>query len=154
MSRERETLVDELLMQSRVWSTETVVFHAAIAERRGLSAVENKVLDYLARFGPLTPKDLVKYSGLAPASITALIDRLERKGAVRRGPHPDDRRRVLVQLDGPGNDASLWDHLVGQVRARAERYTDQELRTVIGFLREAAEITHESTARLGDQGAD
>ena len=75
------------------------MFHTAIAETRGLSPVESKVLDYLARLGPQTPKDLARLSGLAPASVTALIDRLERKGFVGRRPHPDDRRRVLIALD-------------------------------------------------------
>ncbi|WP_328605340.1 MarR family transcriptional regulator [Amycolatopsis sp. NBC_00345] len=154
MSSEREKLVDELLLRSRVLSTETVMFHAAIAEVRGLSAVENKVLDYLARLGPLTPKELAKYSGLAPASITALIDRLERKGAVNRTPHPGDRRRVLIELEATGAQTSLWDYLVGAVKARAEGYTDEQLRTVIGFLRDAAEITHESTVRVGDRSAE
>ena len=154
MSSEREKLVDELLLRSRVLATETLMFHSAIAEFRALSAVENKVLDYLARLGPLTPKELAKYSGLAPASITALIDRLERKGAVDRAPHPGDRRRVLIELKGSGAEASLWEYLVGAVKARAEGYTDEQLRTVIGFLRDAAEITHESTVHLGDRSAE
>jgi DNA-binding MarR family transcriptional regulator len=154
VSSEREKLVDELLLQSRVLSTETVMFHAALAEQGGLSAVESKMLDYLARLGPLTPKDLVKYSGLAPASITALVDRLERKGMVNRTPHPGDRRRVLIELDQSKVRSSVWDYIVGAVKALTEQYTDEELRTVVGFVREAAAITHESTVRVGDRSAE
>ena len=68
MSSKREDLVRELLEASRVLSTETVMFHTAIAEQHGLSTVETKATDYLARFGPLTPKQLTQHSGLAPAS--------------------------------------------------------------------------------------
>src|SRR5437763_280100 len=98
VSSERAKLVEEVLLRSRELSTETVMFHTAISETRGLSAVDSKVLDYLARFGPQTPKDLARLSGLAPASMPAMIDRQERKGIVTHEPHPDDRRKILISL--------------------------------------------------------
>jgi DNA-binding MarR family transcriptional regulator len=144
VSSERAKLVEEVLLGARELSTETVMFHTAI--------VESKVLDYLARLGPQMPKELARLSGLAPASVTALIDRLERKGFVGREPHPDDRRKVLITLD-PGaieRSVHLWDHLVAKVLELCERYSDDELRTVIGFVAAAAVITHESTVQLTD----
>ncbi|WP_037307250.1 MarR family winged helix-turn-helix transcriptional regulator [Amycolatopsis orientalis] len=150
MSSERAELVERILNGSRALSTETVMFHTAIAEQSGLSAVENKVTDYLARFGPQTPKALSQLSGLAPASITALIDRLEGKGVVARKPHPEDRRKVLIEIDGArmADVAPLWDHLVKSVREACEKYTDGELETVLRFLADAAAITNESTQRI------
>ncbi|RSM66539.1 MarR family transcriptional regulator [Amycolatopsis sp. WAC 01376] len=147
MSSERAELVERVLGGSRALSTETVMFHTAIAEQRGLSAVESKVTDYLARLGPQTPKALSQLSGLAPASITALIDRLEGKGIVARKPHPEDRRKVLIEIDGAAmaSAAPLWDHLVKSVRETCENYTDGELEAVVRFLTDAAAITHEST---------
>ena len=128
------------------------MFHTAISETRGLSAVESKVLDYLARFGPQTPKDLARLSGLAPASVTAMIDRLERKGIVNREPHPDDRRKILISLDlrTIASGLHLWDHLVKRMHELCDRYTDGELRTIIGFVEAATALTHESTAKLTD----
>ncbi|AUI62488.1 MarR family winged helix-turn-helix transcriptional regulator [Amycolatopsis sp. BJA-103] len=150
MSSERAELVERILNGSRALSTETVMFHTAIAERSGLSAVESKVADYLARFGPQTPKALSQLSGLAPASITALIDRLESKGIVARKPHPEDRRKVLIEIDGAmmAGAAPLWDHLVKSVREACEKYTDSELETVIRFLGDATTITNESTGLI------
>lgn len=126
------------------------MFHTAISETRGLSAVESKVLDYLARFGAQTPKDLARLSGLAPASVTAMIDRLERKGIVNREPHPDDRRKVLIVLDPQSiaSGAHLWGHLVKGMYELCDRYTDDELRTIIGFVQAATALTHESTTLL------
>ncbi|HKS45464.1 MAG TPA: MarR family transcriptional regulator [Amycolatopsis sp.] len=147
MSSEREKLIGEVLMACREMSTETVMFHAAIADKRGLSATESKATDYLARFGPLTPKDLVKHSGLAPASVTALIDRLERKGLVRRKPHPEDRRKVLIELDQP-DDASPWEYLIEQMLRFLDRYSDEQLRLIVEFTRAGSEITHRATKRL------
>ncbi|WP_409493404.1 MarR family winged helix-turn-helix transcriptional regulator [Amycolatopsis sp. cmx-11-12] len=153
MSSERAELVERILNGSRSLSTETVMFHTAIAEQRGLSAVESKVTDYLARLGPQTPKALSQLSGLAPASITALIDRLEGKGIVVRKPHPEDRRKVLIEIDAgmKANAAPLWDHLVKSVREACEKYTDGELETVIRFLGDATAITHDSTGRITDR---
>jgi DNA-binding MarR family transcriptional regulator len=150
VSSERAKLVEEVLLRARELSTETVMFHTAISERRGLSPVESKVLDYLARLGPQTPKELARLSGLAPASVTALVDRLERKGIVAREPHPDDRRRVLIALDAKAIERSvhLWDHLIAGMHRLCDRYSDDELRTVIGFVQAAAALTHESTAKL------
>ena len=126
------------------------MFHTAISETRGLSAVESKVLDYLARFGTQTPKDLARLSGLAPASVTAMIDRLEGKGIVNREPHPDDRRKILISLDlrTIASGLHLWDHLVKRMHELCDRYTDAELRTIIGFVEAASALTHESTAKL------
>lgn len=150
MSSERDELVDRLLAASRALSTETVMFHTAIAETRGLSATESKAADFLHRFGPLTPKELVAHSGLAPASVTALIDRLERKEIVRRRPHPEDRRSVLVELDVEKAvvAAPLWDYLIRSVRTLCERYDDHQLAAIVDFVGEAAGITHRATARL------
>ena len=36
--------------------------------------------------------------------MTSLLDRLETKGLVRRTSHPDDRRKILVQITDPGRD--------------------------------------------------
>ncbi|WP_037354324.1 MarR family winged helix-turn-helix transcriptional regulator [Amycolatopsis orientalis] len=156
MSSEREDLVAELLLRARKLSTETVMFHTAIAEQSGLSAVESKVTDYLARLGPLTPKELAGYAGLAPASVTALVDRLERKGIVNRMPHPDDRRKVLVRVDPATveRSAPLWDYIVSATKSVADGYSDEQLQTVIGFLEQAAAITHESTVRLTNRSAE
>lgn len=42
-----------------------------------------------------------------PASVTNAVDRLERDGLVRRSPHPDDRRSVMVTLTDDGRQRAL-----------------------------------------------
>jgi DNA-binding MarR family transcriptional regulator len=49
------------------------MFHATLSARLGLSATEEKALDLLDRFGPLTARQLAERSGLAPASVTGLV---------------------------------------------------------------------------------
>ncbi|WP_278103690.1 MarR family transcriptional regulator [Microbacterium proteolyticum] len=62
-----------------------------------------------------TPADLARHLGLSTASITALLDRLERSGHVRRERHPTDRRKILV---------------------RGTTHTEDEIRDTLGGMHE------------------
>ena len=46
----RAELLEELALAGRAMSAATVMFHATVAERQGLSATEEKALDLLERF--------------------------------------------------------------------------------------------------------
>lgn len=48
---------------------------------------------------PLSPTQVISYLRLTSGSGTALLDRLERAGYIRRLRNPDDRRSVLIELD-------------------------------------------------------
>lgn len=80
----------------RELSARTLMFHAAIAERVGLSATEHKALDLLSRSGSLTAGQLAEVTGLTTGAITGLIDRLEKVGFVRRERDSSDRRKVVI----------------------------------------------------------
>ena len=77
----------------------------AIFERFGLSRGEVGALSALRIAGPphrLSPARLGKGLMLSSAGVTSRIDRLERRGLVRRLPDPDDRRGVIVELTDQG----------------------------------------------------
>lgn len=83
---------------------------AEMAMRRrtqtSMSMSENEllVLRVLARASAseleVTPIDLARHLGVSTASITALLDKLERSCHLQRRPHPTDRRKVLVSTTG------------------------------------------------------
>ena len=154
-ARGREQLLEELALAGRAMSAATVMFHTTVAARQGLSATEEKALDLLERFGPLTAGELSKRSGLAPASVTGLINRLERKGFARRIAHPSDRRSILVEADVERMYARVAPLFAGWARSLQELYagySDQELEVILHFLTEAARRQQEATARLsGDE---
>jgi DNA-binding MarR family transcriptional regulator len=54
-------------------------------------------LDLIDRYGPLSPSALARRAGLHPATMTGVLDRLERDGWIVRERDPADRRGVLVQ---------------------------------------------------------
>jgi len=147
----RAELLEELALAGRAMSAATVMFHTTVAARQGLSATEEKALDLLERFGPLTAGELSKRSGLAPASVTGLINRLEGKGFARRIAHPSDRRSILVEVDAErvyAGMAPLFTDWVGSLQELYAGYTDEQLELILHFLTEVARRQREATARL------
>lgn len=60
------------------------------------------VLEILLHKGPLPVNALGARISLTSGSATAAIDRLEKKGLVRRAPHATDRRTRIVHLTEKG----------------------------------------------------
>ena len=69
----------------------------------GLSAAGRQALAVLdGAGGPLSPTAIAGRLLITTASMTSLLDTLERRGLVSRLPDPDDRRRLLVSLTDEG----------------------------------------------------
>src|SRR5258708_17905433 len=62
-----------------------------------LKDVDLDCLDLIASHGPLSPSALARRAGLHPATMTGILDRLERGGWVSRARDPADRRAVVVR---------------------------------------------------------
>jgi DNA-binding MarR family transcriptional regulator len=126
------------------------MFHTALAAKQGIGPTEEKALDLVQRYGPLTAGELARRSGLAPASVTGLLDRLERRGFARRMRDPRDRRRVLVEVD-PSRAPEfelLFADLSRSLDALFARYGDEQLEVILDFLSEATQTQLAATARL------
>jgi DNA-binding MarR family transcriptional regulator len=151
----RAELLEQLAMAGRASSVATVMFHTAVAAKQGLSASEEKALDLLERSGPLTAGELARQSGLAPASVTGLINRLEQKGFARRIQNPSDRRSILVEVDVERMYARVAPLFANWARSLEELYagySDEQLEVILHFLTEAARRQQEATTRLtGDE---
>ena len=74
---------------------------------------------------------------LSSAGITSRIDRLERRGLVRRLDDPDDRRGVIIELTDDGRE--VVDEAVAALaisdRQLLERLDPQEVEQLEGLLR-------------------
>ena len=147
---ERQELVRAADAAGRALSTAAVLYHGTLAELSGLSPTEWKALDLIQRLGPVTAGVLARESGLAPASVTALITRLERKGFARRLPNPADGRSVLVEMvpERLGPPEPVFDDFLRSLHDLYEEFSDDELRSIVRFATEAARRQHEATRRL------
>jgi len=88
---------------------------------RGMQAsfgVSEAVLQCLAVIdgagGPLTPSEISERTLRSSATMTSLLDALEREGWARRIPNPDDRRSVRVEITDEGK--ALADRFLPGVR--------------------------------------
>lgn len=68
----------------------------------GLTPPQYVVLTALADRDRRPLKELAEVAHCAPATVTGIVDVLERKGLVARRPNPDDRRSLLVVLTERG----------------------------------------------------
>lgn len=85
---------------------------------------------------PLTPAELADRTGVTRATITGLIDTLERAGLVTRTPHPDDRRMMSVELT-PRGEKLLVQILPAHFRQMAwlmEPLSESERKTLVRLL--------------------
>ncbi len=66
--------------------------------RLGLTPPQLSVMRVLFRSEGMSLKDLSRQVGLAHSTVSGVVDRLEKKGLVRRRPDPSDRRftRIMV----------------------------------------------------------
>ena len=138
----------------RELSARTLMFHAAIAERVGLSPTEHKALDLLSRTGAITAGQLAELTGLTTGAITGLVDRLEKAGFVQRQRDPNDRRKVLVQpvLEKMEQEiAPLFISMSQQMEALLSRYSDQELAIIHDFVSQSINVLREETQNLQSQ---
>ena len=149
---ERADLLHEFARAGREHSDATVLFHAAVAERLGLNLTDEKTLSVLQRVGPLSARELAAQTGLAPSSVTTLIDRLETKGFVRRRPDPHDRRRITVELVAERftEMEQVFASTSASLQVLVDRYTDQQLQVINDFLgRNAARLRGETSTFTG-----
>ena len=107
----------------------------AVADRFGINRTDLRHLELLCA-GPLSAGQLSERSGLSRAAMTALIDRLERKGYVRRARDVADRRRVFVELTERAKAASEEMHapLAKDGQALLADYSDEQLTVLREFL--------------------
>jgi MarR family 2-MHQ and catechol resistance regulon transcriptional repressor len=72
-------------------------------EDTGLGLSDFAALEALLHKGPLTITEIQGKVLLASGSMTAAVDRLEKKGLIKRGPAPDDRRAKVLHLTPQGS---------------------------------------------------
>jgi DNA-binding MarR family transcriptional regulator len=109
-------------------------------------------LDLLARLGPVGPSELARRSGVHPATITGILDRLQKAGWVvrERDPAAADRRGVVVRIqpERMGEVLRLYSGMIAAVDRVCAEYSAEELALIDGFLERVAAAGRETTERL------
>ena len=97
MNKSNDVLV---LLRQIIRATDMQEKH--ISRSTGLTLPQLMVLQTLRMNTPLTTGELAKKMGLAQATVTSILDRLERKQMINRERGKEDKRKVWIYLT---NDA-------------------------------------------------
>ena len=123
-----------------------------VGARVELKDADLDCLELVNRHGPLSPGALARRAGLHPATMTGILDRLERGGWIVRERDPADRSAVLVRAlrDRAGE---VYRHYAGMNRSMdeiCEGYSESQLELIAGFLRRTADAGLAATEKLGE----
>ncbi len=115
-----------------------------------LRDVDFDCLNLISRHGPLGPSALARLAGLHPATITGILDRLERAGWVARDRDPSDRRAVLVgaRRDRGADVSRLYQGMSTSMNKICAGYENTQLEVIADFLRRAASAGQDATDEL------
>jgi DNA-binding MarR family transcriptional regulator len=147
--RSRKELIPEFIAAIRASQTATDAFDHAVADYVGLDRTAYRCLDILDQDGPMTAGQLAERARLSPGAMTALLDRLEKRGFARRTRDTADRRRVLVEVTPELRKMAA--RLYGPPDAGGSAlaaYTNEQLELLIGFLRGNVAYQEERMRRL------
>ncbi|MER6809373.1 MarR family winged helix-turn-helix transcriptional regulator [Actinomadura nitritigenes] len=134
---DRERMMAELQAGMQRSTMFTVLLHHATASKAGMNVTDAQCVNALTLDGPQTPGRLAELMGITTGgAITAVIDRLEKAGYVKRTRDPDDRRRVIVELV-PENVARFGEYFEPIARVFRERlasYSDEQIAVLLDWI--------------------
>jgi DNA-binding MarR family transcriptional regulator len=148
-SGSKQQLIEALGRTIVLWQDATQKHDETVGRIFDLNASERLCLSFLWP-GPQTASAVARHVGLTPAAVTALIDRLERRGFVRRKSDPNDRRKVLVEAAEAAQRVTAEAYLpLGAAGSELlSRYSMEELRVVAEILAESLAMQERMTEQL------
>ncbi|MDT7802401.1 MAG: hypothetical protein QOI78_5834 [Actinomycetota bacterium] len=125
-----------------------------VSSRLTLKDVDLDCLELIARYGPLSPSAVARSAGLHPATMTGILDRLQKGGWIvrERDPEASDRRAIAVRAVR-GRNAELFRLYSGMNAALDEicdEYSEAELDLIADFLRRARTAGNAATGDLAN----
>lgn len=146
----REQIISGLIASIHKETRATMLFVHAISEITGIHSTDIRCLDFLSEVHFATAGDLAKITGLTTGAITAVIDRLENAGFVRREADSNDRRKIIVRLiAGKSNNLELVrDLFANQIPNLLSEYKIDELKLIMEWNIRIAALFHGEIKKL------
>ncbi|MPZ07340.1 MAG: MarR family transcriptional regulator [Nitrososphaeraceae archaeon] len=148
---EREEIIQAINDKFTEMSTETILFHQAVADTVGLHITDHQCMHFIHRYGAMPAGRLAELTGLTTGAVTGIIDRLEKAGYVRRTNDPKDRRRIIVE---PVRNKKLerklemiFVPLHEKMHKLLSSYSDGELALLLEALTKSVQLTREESKR-------
>jgi DNA-binding MarR family transcriptional regulator len=146
----RRRLTVEVKDSLRELSIQLSVLNRRVGAQLEVREVDWDCLEIVNRFGPLSPTALARRAGLHPATMTGVLDRLERAGFVARERDPADRRGLTVRAlrDRAREVYQLYAGMNGAMDKICADYSEAELELLASFLGRATEAGHTAAGEL------
>lgn len=145
----RTQIVSDLDWRLRTFTTSAVLAANSIAQKVGMGANDLKCAEILIRMGPLNAGKLGELAGLTTGAITGIVDRLEQAGWAKRGPDPNDRRKVII-YPGPQDSArmeGLYNDYMDSLRKLLASYSDAELMLLTEFINKLIQLNYDQVGQ-------
>lgn len=126
------------------------LFDESVTEFLGVSRSDGRCLDIVDRLGRCTAGRLAAESGLTTGAVTALVDRLERLGYMKRTRDTEDRRKVWIEVTDDTREFNrlLFGHLSVMLPPLFARFSPEQIAAIVDFLEIGTYINHQRAALL------
>src|SRR3984957_18884289 len=151
-ARRRRRLDREVRACLRDVSVQLSLLNHQVRGQLELKGTDLECLDLISRDGPLSPSALARRAGLHPATMTGVLDRLERGGWIARERDPADRRARIIHLlrDRTGEILKLYAGMNEAMDEICAGYSADDLELLSGFLRRTADAGRAATQQLAE----
>jgi DNA-binding MarR family transcriptional regulator len=130
--------------------TELALLHRRVTGRLELRDGDLDLLEIIARLGPMGPSALARHAALHPATMTGVLDRLEKGGWLVRERDPLDRRSLVLRVrrERVSEILALYGGMSRALDDLCADYTDEELLVIADFLSRASTAGRTETKAL------
>lgn len=146
-----ETRFQRYRVRAQQFGARTVLFQHAAAGQLGLTPTELETFRLVQHEGIVTASGLAKQTGITPASMSVIVDKLAGRGFFTREQDRSDRRRWL--LTAAPEAIEKVDALYAAHASRVDKvlatYSDEEFEIILEFLRVFANELKVTAIELG-----
>jgi len=104
-ARQRRRLTTAIKESMRDLGNQLTLLNHHVGSRLEIKDIDFDCLEVINRYGPTTPSTIARRAGLHPATMTGVLDRLERGGWITG---TGIRRRSIVEPSPYGRPATEW----------------------------------------------
>jgi DNA-binding MarR family transcriptional regulator len=151
--RSRAELIEAIGRETRLGQNATHAIDELFSEYVGINGTDVRCMDLLHLHGPMTAGELAERTGLTTGAITAVLDRMERAGYLRRVRDVADRRKVNVELTERAAQVStdFYEPLARRGAGILSACSTDDLRFLLAVTRRGRELSEAYARELRER---